>query len=286
MTAAVTKAGATAASAARRTSRVLDALAALGDRYVDEFLRPHWDIARLDADWFYALKFLLSRLYFQGRRDEVSEKFYRAMEACLDATFGKNPGSVLDDLWRRSELPHDAHWTGFDPERSRLWQSFDGGMGKRRDREMVLDALRYMHGLPKYNVLRHSLARIDAGTVVQHRAEIAALWGAGPKTSAFYLRDVVFLAGRRLAASDLLALQPIDTWVDQVRMLIDPSAPAGYDAAANWFVAHADAGYDPARLNAGAWYLGKHAFRISLALLSSADISKDDLLRLPVWSET
>ncbi len=270
-------------AATRRTTRILDALSALGDRYVDEFLRRRWDVARLQRDWYYAFKFLLLRLYFQGRRDEVSEQFYRAMEACLDATFGRNPSSVLDHLWRRGELPKDAEWTGFDPARSRLWQSFNPTMGKRRDREMVLDALRYVRGLPRYNVVRHSLARIDAGTVVHHRSEISALWGAGPKTSALYLRDVVFLTGRRVAARDLLALQPIDTWVDQVRRLVDPSAPAGY--AAEWFVAQADNGYDPGRLNAGAWYLGKHAFRLSLALLSTTDISKDELLSLPVWGE-
>lgn len=275
-----------ASAAARRTARILDALAALGDRYVDEFLRPHWDVDRLHTDWYYAFKFLLSRLYFQGRRDEVSEQFYNAMAACLDAVFEKDSDSVLDDLWRCGELPQDAEWTGFDAAQSRLWRAFDSSMGKRRDREMLLDALRYVHGLTGYNVVRHSLASIDAGIVVQHRVEISSLWGAGPKTSAFYLRDVVFLTGRRLAATDLLALQPIDTWVDQVRLLIDPSAPAGHDAAAQWFVRHADTGYDPAKLNAGAWYLGKHAFRVCLALLSTTDISKDELLRLPVWGDS
>lgn len=270
---------------APRAARILDALAALGDRYVDEFLRPHWDVDRLQTDWYYAFKFLLSRLYFQGRRDEVSEQFFNAMAACLDEVFNTDPDSVLDDLWRCGGLPQDAEWTGFEAAQSRLWQAFNAGMGKRRDREMVLDALRYVQGLSEHNVVRHSLASIDAGIVVQHRAEISALWGAGPKTSAFYLRDVVFLTCRRLAASDLLALQPIDTWVDQVRLLIDPSAPTGHDAAAQWFVNHAQAGYDPAKLNAGAWYLGKHAFRVCLALLGTTDISKEELLRLPVWDD-
>lgn len=256
--------------------RLLNALEALGRRYVREFLADEWPQAELKADWFKAFTFLLWRLYAQGRADSLSVRYARAMVACLTEFFTRDPEARLGRLWQKRHIPHDPDWTKFHEEASDLWQRFDKTMGKPRDREMVLDALRYVYPLEGHNVIAHSLAAMDAGRLREHRQELMNLWGVGPKTSAFYLRDVTFCFRCELAPEDSVHIQPIDTWVRQV-----VRALAGADVIAeDWLVKQGHDGYDPALLNAGAWYLGKHSFQLVLSLLADDSLAPEALERL------
>ena len=49
-----------------RVERVLTALERMGRRYIREFLFE-WEPSQLRSNWYYAFKFLLSKLYIQGR---------------------------------------------------------------------------------------------------------------------------------------------------------------------------------------------------------------------------
>ena len=51
-----------------RVERVLTALERMGRRYIREFLFEEGsEPSQLRSDWYYAFKFLLSKLYIQGR---------------------------------------------------------------------------------------------------------------------------------------------------------------------------------------------------------------------------
>lgn len=249
-----------------------------GRRYVEEFLVANgWEPERLRADWYFALKFLLWRLYFQGRRDEISERFCRAMTSCLDKQFLSEPTAQFEQLADRGAIPTATGWWDVrDLDRGPLWQKFDRTMGKGRDREMVLDVLRYIRGLPGHNIVTHTLGEIEAGRIHDHRQQLMELRGVGEKTSAFYLRDVIFLFDIRLAPDQLREIQPVDTWVRQlVAAVVGPDADP-----AEWLAAQAQAGYNAGLLNAGAWYLGKHSFQLLVSLLASGELEPAVLERM------
>ena len=61
--------------------KILMTLEGYGNRYIQENLGT-WVRKKkaMEKDWFTALDFFLSRVYYQGRRDELSDKYYEAAE--------------------------------------------------------------------------------------------------------------------------------------------------------------------------------------------------------------
>jgi len=258
-----------------RVEMVLTALERMGRRYIREFLfEEGWEPSRLRSDWYYAFKFLLSKLYMQGRNDSLSVRYLVTMQGCLDSYFLPDSITKIEALVHGSYIPLTADWVNFNIENSQLWQQFDKNMGKQRDREMVLDVLRYISNVPDYNIVNHSIAEIGAGRIREHREELKLIWGVGPKTSAFYLRDVIFLFNCELAPEESIELQPIDTWVRQVvESLRDEQDSDRQLSTEDWLVRHGGEPINSALINAGMWYLGKHSFALILRLLAEGNIS-------------
>jgi len=254
----------------------------MGKRYINEFLAEEaCDPSRLTSDWYYAFKFFLSKLYMQGRNDSLSDRYLKNMTSCLDQYFQIDPTSTLEALWQNQHIPHDAQWDNFEIEQSDLWQHFDNQMGKRRDREMVIDVLRYLHSIPLYNIVNLSLNEIGAGRIQDHRNKLMQIWGAGPKTSAFYLRDVIFLFNCELTPEDSIELQPIDTWVKQVVNSLRNDQKNDMEISIeDLIVRYGGTARNSALLNAGMWYLGKHSFKLVLKLLTLGTISPQMLQKM------
>jgi hypothetical protein len=258
-----------------RVERVLTALERLGRWYIREFLfEEGCDPSQLRSNWYYAFKFLLSKLYMQGRNDSLSDQYLKKMQKCLDSYFLPDPITKIETLIQGHYIPLTADWLNFNIENSPLWQNFDESMGKQRDRQMVLDVLRYISNIPHYNIVNHSLSEIDAGRIREHREELKLIWQVGPKTSAFYLRDVIFLFNCELNPEESIELQPIDTWVRQViESLRDEQDSDRHLSPEDWLVRHGGSPINSALINAGMWYLGKHSFDLILRLLAEGNIS-------------
>jgi hypothetical protein len=258
-----------------RVKRVLNALEILGRRYIQEFLHEEgWEPSHLRSNWYYAFKFLLSKLYMQGRNDSLSTRYLEKMQECLDSYFLPDTISKIESLINHHYIPLTADWINFNVEDSPLWQEFDGSMGKQRDREMVVDVLRYINNIPDYNIINHSIAEIEVGRIREHREELKLIWGVGPKTSAFYLRDVIFLFNCELTPGESIELQPIDTWVRQViESLRNEQDSDRQLSPEDWLVRHGGGPINSALINAGMWYLGKHSFGLILRLLAEGSIS-------------
>jgi len=258
-----------------RVVRVLSALERMGRRYIREFLLEEGsDPSQLRSNWYYAFKFLLSKLYMQGRNDSLSERYLGKMQECLDSYFLPDSINKLEALVQGGYIPLTADWEKFNIENSPLWQKFDNSMGKQRDREMVLDVLKYISNISDFNIVNHSIAEIEAGRIREHREELKLIWGVGPKTSAFYLRDVIFLFNCELSSKDSIELQPIDTWVSQVvESLRDEQDSDRQLPTEDWLVLHGGGPVNSALINAGMWYLGKHSFSLILRLLAEGNIS-------------
>lgn len=257
---------------------LVDVLEHFGRQYVDEFLvADGWEPERLRTDWYYAFKFLLERLYFQGRRDDISERFCNAMMSCLDEQFLPDPTERFARLVEAGAIPTEPEWWDIgDLARGSLWESFDERMGKNRDREMTLDVLRYLRDLSDPNIVTRTLAELDAGRIKQHRKELCDVRQIGEKTSALYLRDMVFLFDIHLEPAQFQEIQPVDTWV---RQLVAAIAGPEYDPA-EWLATQAEAGYNAGLLNAGAWYLGKHSFQLLVSLAASGELAPAALKRM------
>jgi hypothetical protein len=258
-----------------KVERVLSALEKMGRRYIREFLvEEGWEPSQLRSDWYYAFKFLLSKLYMQGRNDSLSDRYLGKMQECLDSYFLPDSIIKLEALVQGGYIPLSVDWENFNIENIPLWRKFDNTMGKQRDREMVLDVLRYISNIPDYNIVNLSISEIEDCSFKEHREDLKLLWGVGPKTSAFYLRDIIFLFNCELSTEDSIELQPIDTCVRQVvNSLRDGQDADRQLSTENWLIQHGGGPMNSALINAGMWYLGKHSFGLIIKLLAEGNIS-------------
>lgn len=250
-------------------NEVLRILEQFGNRYVSEHLGVWRKNSKdLVSDWFKALDFFLSRAYFQGRRDELSERFYENAKSALITHFGNNSSGQTKKLriaWDEGMIPHSDDWQRL--KNSTLETALlNAKAGKARDVEMVLDVLRFIHPLPKFNIVSHSLTEIREGRIGQLYAEIDSIWQIGQKVSSFFLRDLAFIFNLNLSPQEFFTIQPIDTWVKQVAINtgICISKTPDHRIVGKIVDACNKAGVDPKKVNAGAWYLGANSFEILL----------------------
>lgn len=251
---------------------LLKQIAALAQRYNDEIL-SEWGRGRdLQKNWFKAFNFFLAYVYYQGRSDTLSDRYYENAIKALRRHFGAGAGSQgrLREAWKAKWIPHDPDWHVYAGARNPIWKALTvANAGKHRDREMVVDILRYVHGLVNHNVVTHSLREIRAGRILTHQADLQSIWQIGPKTSSFYLRDLCSLYGVELEADGAEAVQPIDTWVWQICEAVGIAADSDdLPSVRRKLLAACDsAGVSASAFNTGAWYLGTHSLEIAIEFL-------------------
>jgi len=250
---------------------VIRSVAALSGRYEREFLAT-W-VAKKDqyrTDWLSALDFFLGHVFFQGRRDALSERYYLQTMGVLRDFFSLDPDEQrqrLDEAWNSSWIPHDQDWSGVIKDGNSLLGALAAAKaGKQRDLEMVLDTLRYIRGLPEWNVVTFSLDEVTSGRIGEHYEALRQIRQVGPKTASFYLRDLCSVYKLKTAGDGLLATQPIDTWVRTISKevgIIDGTETQG--VAKTKILSECErVGVSPADYNAGAWYLGTHSLEVAL----------------------
>ncbi len=249
----------------------------------EELLRlPSWETLR--TDWWTALLFFLNRAFYQGRSDSVSSAFREATNKALAELLPAQMSTVerADRVleWHKAQWLCRANWSHQDnPVRRALDQKYvielEGSRrsyatGKARDREMVLDILRFICEHPAgsgrvLNIAAYAAALIEEGETSTIYGELDDIWQVGPKITAFFLRDLVAVLNlqSRLTSADYRFLQPIDTWIERIaRRLNIQAGPEGLAAAI--VNKCQQEGVDPIRFNQGAWYLGAHSFDVVL----------------------
>lgn len=249
----------------------LKLIESFGDRYIKEHIETLQKRQNdFKSDWFQALDFFLSHVYYQGRNDDLSWRYYDAAKKALLTYFGKDTITQLknyNNAWDNNIIPHD-------PDR-KIWLKANNDLleelkrekaGKGRDIEMVIDTLRFIHGCPSYNIVLYSIEEIKQGRIKKLYSEIDNIWQVGQKTASFYLRDLIFCYDLKLETDDYFTIQPIDTWVKQVAIAIGISSEkdSNESIAASFLKACTKENADPKKVNAGAWYLGANAFNILL----------------------
>ncbi|OGB73674.1 hypothetical protein A3K24_02440 [candidate division Kazan bacterium RIFCSPHIGHO2_01_FULL_44_14] len=227
-----------------------------GQLYMKRFLQDQ--IAHKDAiydDWREALEFLFSKVFYRGRRDELSERFMWATLKTL----------------KEIELDPDYNKQLLD---NRLQSN---GVNNHKDRKMVCEVLDFVFNLPTpygRNIVKYTIERIKNGKILDIFNELNTIYAIGDKLSSFYIRDValVFDLEDKLLADDFKYCQPIDTWVKQVAVKLDLIAPQEGDVAtikSAIIDACRGANVSPLLFNAGAWMVGAKSFDLLIERFST-----------------
>jgi hypothetical protein len=239
----------------------------LGEQYREDYL-SNLDKNRIESDWWAALEFFFSKVFFQGRRDENSERVYHTTMKILNKVYsGQNDISIF----RRD---HNSDWKSLKQELAK--EIGKGYIGKSKDIDLCTSALSFILTINENNLTKYSLDLIKDQRVghlyvsLQRNQNntIPGVISVGPKTASLYIRDLIslFELDNFLRDSDYFYVQPIDTWVKKVCEKIGIIDKDDNDSTIreNISLACIENGVSPFKFNQGAWYLGHNSFDIAL----------------------
>ena len=215
-------------------------------KFLDKnFLRERLSInvSELKKNKLEALKFFFSRVLFQGRRDELSEKVYgyvkEVLEDCLQR-FGKIDEKICEDKLKEIK----------------------GNKGKIRDRDIEL-VTKTLEKFKDENIVTYSIEKIQNGHIKELYNELNSIKGIGQKTSSFFLRDLVLLFELKInKKEDAVYLQPIDTWVRKGLEILFGIKDKNDEELKRKIVNICKSVEDSVKFNAGLWIIGTHPYHI------------------------
>lgn len=249
-----------------------------GERFEKEYLSKEFlrkkgvDIEKVFEDWWEALKFFLTRIFYQGRRDEISEKVETTVLEVLREFF--NDPSKRDENFQSLM---SENWYGL--RRCLEEKIGKGKIGRGRDVDMVVDTLRFISRIQDKNIVNYSIRMINQGRIeelwngLQKSKCKNGIRSIGEKIASLYLRDLVtvFHFEDKIPLNEQKYLQPLDTWVLQVikRIGIREGNNENSDIIRQRIIEKCQqAGKSAIRFNEGAWYIGRHSFDILFEVLS------------------
>lgn len=250
---------------------LVSSIALYSHRYRREILGKYTP-DQLLTNWWSALDFFFSRVCFQGRRDDISERVYQAVVAVLSPIFCG-----------------EERTANYERERNQAWETLEtrlrqrigkGKVGKARDVDMVVSTLDFIGQLPMLNVVDYSVGRIRNGEIDKHYAELQrsrnkrGIIQVGPKVASLYLRDVASLYQLEGKVSDEFAfcLQPVDVWVRKLAYKTGIVGSRANDREIQEAIISLckEQECSPLQFNQGAWYVGYFAFDLLLEILTEA----------------
>ena len=235
-----------------------------GEHYIRKHLH-HVDVRRLCEDWWEALKFFFSRVFYQGRRDDISQRVEKVVREVLSEYF--------DDPLKRDHEFDRLMSQNWEEVRASLGEKIGKGkVGRRRDIEMTIETLKFISRLPGRNIVRYSMAEIEAGRLGEHWFELQGIKSVGEKTSSLYLRDLVVIMRLEgeISEEDEEYLQPLDTWVMRVCEelgLIEKKPETRKDRTElrrRIVETCREIDVSPIKFNMGAWYMATNALYLLL----------------------
>ena len=174
---------------------------------------------QIKNDWWLALINFFDKIFNQGRRDELSLRFEKVTLHALEQYFGSNKNQRLQKIIQYGKQDYlDYKKYGFTPKNTlkpdhspalkrcldrKDWpyQTSKGiiksGLGRGRDKEMVLDTLLFITEIPKYdhNILQYSIDLIQNNNVPDLFKSLDKIRSVGVKTASFFIRDTVAFYG-------------------------------------------------------------------------------------------
>jgi len=194
------------------------------------------------------LEFFFSKSFYRGRKDEISDVFQqRALETIKEFDLKKNIGKFSSSSF------------------TNLLQK--NGVNNNMDRRMVCETIQLVKGDANKNIVSYSINKIKKGEVGEIYEELCNIYGIADKIACFFLRDVsiTFNLDKMIDEEDYKYFQPIDTWVNQTSSklgIIGPEYNNVQEIKSKIINSCLNNKVSPLLFNAGAWYVGKHAFDI------------------------
>lgn len=215
----------------------------------------------LENDWWKALQFFFDRVFYQGRRDDISAEVERRVIRVLSRYFSNEV--IRDSEFERLKK---ENWKEVSQELRKTIGK--GKMGKQRDIELTISTIKFVSSLQDKNLINYSVKKIKSGKIHVHSTELQdKIKGVGPKTSSLYLRDTVSLFSLENFLEneqDYEAVMPVDTWI---RKITKSLGLVGQDDTDNQIVRTIiekckDGNISPLEINQGIWYVGTHSFEL------------------------
>lgn len=228
----------------------------------------------LSRDWFEALNFFLCHVFLQDGNGKTPPAYYEPAKTALleffsDGTHSK--AKIYEEAWRNRWIPHRPDWSGFATRNNRLIGALnDAKVVKKRHREMILDVLQFLRGIPELNLVKHSISSINHGKIMEHHKELREIRRIGSRSVSSYLGDLLILYGIKPNDSDrITTTQPMDHWVRSISFELGLIHPNDSDASARAKILREcdSAGVASSDFFAGARYLGANSPRIARVLL-------------------
>ncbi len=255
-------------------------IAGFAKKYKDEYLSV-WknSLKKHMTSWLDSFDFFLLHIYAQGRNDTLSTRYWKAAVKALSSYFRKDQEDInfkLEKAWKNNWIPHAPVWDEKDymHKENQIWEQLaEYRAGKQRDQLMVLDALRFIYGIPDHNIIPYTIQKIKTGQIEEHFNEIDSIYQVGEKTASFYLRDTCMLYNLDELVKESECVFPIDTWVEQICKSIGVADETDDKKTIRLKILKlcSKTNIKPSDFNAGAWYCGKYSYDLMLDILTSVD---------------
>ncbi len=249
---------------------IVEKIVYFGFRFETEYLSKEYlkskdcDIEKIEEDWWEALKFFLTRAFYQGRRDDVSEKVERTALRVLRKHF--------HDPSKREDKFQALMASNWEPLKKDLKSVIGKGkVGRGRDVDMTIETFNFLSKIPHKNIVGYSTKMIrdgklkDLWTGLQKAEAQNGIRSVGTKIASLYLRDLVVILGLENTIDDdnQVFLQPVDTWVRQVTKEIGLPETEDEMKLRKMIIERCrQADQSAIKFNEGAWYVGAHSLEI------------------------
>lgn len=216
-----------------------------GRRYIEVFLNIKKN--KISKSPLASLEFFLSKSFYRGRKDELSNRFELLTKKILQQHYQKYEFGELSN---------------FDDQLKK------GGVNNQHDRKMVIETIKFVYKLPDKNLTNYAVDLIKNKRVKSLFDELLKIHAIGPKLAGLYIRDLIFLFNleKFLKEGDYIYCQPVDTWVKQVAVKLSIAGNEdSMDSVAEKIIKFClENKISPLLFNAGAWYVGARAFDLLL----------------------
>lgn len=237
----------------------LKLFASLTKDYEERFLTDSTEM--LENDWWEALRFFFGRVFYQGRRDDISKEVERTVIEALMKHFGDKAKRDLEFERLKKE-----NWNGVNKElKEKIGKR---KIGKPLDIDLTVYTLNFISSpaIPDRNIVNYTVRKIKLGEISMHSKELQdKIRGVGPKISSLYLRDVVSLFDLEncLRNGDYEAVMPVDTWIRKIAKnleIVRNSKAKDNEIVRAIIDMCKENNISPIQINQGIWYIGTQRF--------------------------
>lgn len=234
----------------------LKLFASLTKDYEERFLTESPGV--IENDWWEALQFFFSKVFYRGRRDFISEEVERRVIASLSRYF--NNVDIRDLEFDKLK---EGNWK--ETREELMKEIGKGKIGSALDIDLTISTLTFVSSIQDKNIVNHSVTNIRSGQIYKHYNELQRIRGMGPKVSSLYLRDLVSLFDLEehlKNEQDFATVMPVDTWIRKITKSLRIAGEKANDAdiVSVLIKESEESNVSPILINQGIWYVGTRSF--------------------------